>query len=171
MEDQAGNQKKERTKAAAKRSAKLVKVNRERDAFAVAGPTARPSARNSVQSVYSISEDTAFSVREILANCGHPIQEIFRKVIIPKLYAKEVKVITSRGKVQTLVVDNHDIQLKTALELAKMCGCYTADKSGGDRDSADGIAQFDASGVSNDELMAIIKLASNIREKNSVRQS
>lgn len=171
MEDQVRNQKKERTKAAAKPSAKLIKVKPERDAFAVTGPTARLSARNSVQSVYSITGDTAFSVREILANCGHPIQEIFRKIIIPKLYAKEVKVITSRGKVETLVVDNHDIQLKTALELAKMCGCYTAAKSGGDTDSTDGTAQFDLSGASDDELIAIIKLVSNIKEKNSVCQS
>lgn len=144
---------------------KIIRFASEREALAGTRPTAGLRAGG------SITENTASSVREILANCNHPIEEIFRKFVIPKLYAKEIKVVTRRGKVETLVVDNHDIQLKTALELAKMCGCYTADKSGGDTDSADGIAQFDASGVSNDELMAIIKLASNIREKNSVCQS
>lgn len=119
----------------------------------------------------SITENTASSVREILANCKHTIEEILRNFVIPKLYAKEIKVITSRGKVETLVVDNHDIQLKTAVELAKMCGCYTAAKSDGDTDSTDQTAQADLSGASDDELIAIIKLASNIKERNSVGQN
>ncbi len=144
---------------------KIIRFASEREALARTEPTAGLGAGR------SITENTASSVREILANCNHPIEEIFRKFVIPKLYAKDIKFITSRGNVETLVVDNHDIQLKTALELAKMCGCYTADNSVGDTDSTDGTAQFDLSGVSNDELMAIIKLASNIKEKNPVCQS
>lgn len=144
---------------------KIIRFASEREALVGTKPTAglRPGR--------SITENTASSVREILANCNHPIEEIFRKVVIPKLYAKELKVITIRGKVETLIVENHDIQLKTALELAKMCGCYTAAKSDRDADSTDGTAQFDLSGVSNDELIAIIKLASNIKGENSVGQS
>ena len=144
---------------------KIIRFASERKALAGTEPTAGLNAGR------SITENTASSVREILANCNHPIEEIFRKFVIPKLYAKDIKVITSRGKVETLVVDNHDIQLKTALELAKMCGCYTAAKSEGDTDNTDGTAQFDLSGASDDELVAIIKLASNSKEKNPVRQS
>jgi hypothetical protein len=104
-------------------------------------------------------------------NCGHPIEEIFRKILIPKLYAKEIKVITSRGKTEIRVVDDRDIQLKIALERAKMCGCYTADESDGEKDSTGETSRFDFRDATEDEVDAILKILAGIRKRNSVGQS
>ena len=155
----------ERKKTAAKRRGKpTTRVGSERDALAGMGPAAGLGQRNSAQSVCSIAENTGSSVREILANCDHPIKEIIRKIFIPKLYAKETKFLINGGKVEIRVVDDHYIQLKTALELAKMCGCYAAEKV---EVNIDHTTPIDMTGASDDELKAILKIAAELKERNS----
>jgi hypothetical protein len=177
MEDVAKSQKKEPMKTAAKRSAKLIKPHRMREALTGTEEMARlievtGLSENSIKSILSPAANTPSSVREILANCGHPIEEIIRKVLIPKLHAKEIQVIKNRGKVETRVVDDHDIQLKTAIELAKMCGCDAANK--GDARVGDckptATLGFDMDGATNDELVSMIRIVCKIRERNSAGQ-
>ena len=172
MEDLAKSQKKEPMKTAAKRSAKLIKPNRKREALDGTETLARLSeltglSEKSLQAIVSPTANTPSSVREILANCGHPIEEIIRKILIPKLYAKEIQVIKNRGKVETRVVDNHDIQLKTAVALAKMCGCDAANKGDASLGNLDPTLKFDIDGATNDELVSILKIVCEIRARNS----
>ena len=157
----------ERKKTVAKRRRKLTRVGSEREALAGAGPTAGLSQHNSAQSVSSIVENTASSVREILANCDHPIEEIIRKIFIPKLYAKETKFIINAGKVEIRVVDDHYIQLKTALELAKMCGCYAAERVEMNIDQTNPI---DMRRASDDDLRTILEIAARIEKGDSAGQ-
>jgi len=157
----------ERKKTAAKRRGELTRVGSEREALAGAGPTAGLSQHNSAQSVCSIAENTASSVRDILANCGHPIEEIIRKILIPKLYAKETKLLINGGRVEIRVVDDHHIQLKTALELAKMCGCYSAEKVEVNIDQTNPI---DMRRASDDDLRTILEIAARIEKGNSAGQ-
>jgi hypothetical protein len=153
----------ERKKTAAKRRGKPATVGSEREALAGMGPTAGLGQHHSAQSVCSIADNTGSSVRDILANCDHPIEEIIRKIFIPKLYAKETKFLMNGGKVEIRVVDDHYIQLKTALELAKMCGCYAAEKV---EVNIDHTTPIDMTGASDDELKAILKIAAEIKERN-----
>ena len=172
MEDVAKSQKKEPMQTAAKRSAKLIKPHRVREALTGTEEMARlievtGLSENSIKSILSPAANTPSSVREILANCGHPIEEIIRKVLIPKLHAKEIQVIKNRGKVEARVVDNHDIQLKTAVALAKMCGCDAANKGDASLGNLDPTLKFDIDGATNDELLSILKIVCAIRERNS----
>lgn len=112
----------ERKKTTAKRKGRPITVISEHEALAGAASTAGLSLQNFAQSADSNLENTASSLREILANCGHPLEVIIRKLLIPKLYAKETKVFVIGGKIETRVTDDHNIQLKTAIELLKMCG-------------------------------------------------
>ena len=175
MEDVAKSQKKEPMKTAAKRSAKLIKPHRMREALTGTEEMARlievtGLSENSIKSILSPAANTPSSVREILANCGHPIEEIIRKILIPKLYAKEIQVIKNRGKVETRVVDNHDIQLKTAVALAKMCGCDAANKGDANQGNPEPAVYFDTHGATNDEFVSILKIVCEIRARNSARR-
>lgn len=172
MEDKVRNQKKERAKTAAKRRAALIKLSRKREALAGTEEMARLRevtglSENSLKAILSPTKNTPSSVREILANSGYPIEEIISKILIPKLYAKKIQVTSSRGKAETMVVDDHDVQLKTALELAKMSGCYVVyECDQGMGNTKPGI-DFDLTGATHEEYISIIRIVCAIKQRNS----
>jgi hypothetical protein len=102
-----------------------------------------------------------------LANCCYPIEEIIRKILIPKLHAKETKLFFTGGKVEARVVDDHQVQLKTALELAKMCGCYSAEKVEVNIDQTNPI---DMRRASDDDLRTVLEIAARIEKGHSAGQ-
>ncbi len=152
-----------RKKSAALRGGKLIRVSGACDALAGAGPTPGLNPRNSAQSVSSTMEDMAASVRKLLANCGNPIEEIIREVLIPKLRAKKTKFFIIAEKIETRVTDDHNIQLKTAVELLKMSGYYAAPKVEVNVDQTDPI---DMRSVSNDDIRAFLAIEARIKERN-----
>src|SRR3982074_3498976 len=106
----------ERKRTTAKRRGRRTSVISEHEALIGAASTAGLTQHNSAQLAYSVSENTPSSVREMLANCDHPTEAIIRKVLIPKLYAKETKYFVIDGKIETRVSDDNNIKLKAALE-------------------------------------------------------
>ncbi len=111
-------------------------------------------------------EDSALPVREILANCGHPIEEVIEKVLIPKLFAKKHIFLRNAGEIEVRIVDDHDIQLKACLALAKLCG-YSAEKVV--EVNVDQTNSINMSEASDHDLREILKIAS--RSKGSARES
>jgi len=154
----------QRKKTAAKGGGRLIGIGNDREALAGAGSIVGLSPHNSAQSVCSVVENTASSVRDILANCGHPIEEIIRHVLIPKLHAKKTKFFFTDGKVEARVVDDHHVQLKTALELAKMCGCYAAENV---EMNIDQTTPIDMRELSDDDLRAFLKITARFRTGDS----
>ncbi len=134
----------ERKNTVAKRRGKFITAGSEREPLTGANPDS--------------------SAREILANCGHPIEEIIREVFIPKLHAKKTKFFILGGKIETRVTDDHNIQLKTVVELLKMCGYYAAEKV---ELNIDQINPIDMRKASDDDLRAILKIAARIEKGNS----
>ena len=154
-----------RKKSGALRGGKLIRGSGGAcDALAGPGPTPSLNPGNSGQSVSPTMEDMAALVRNSLTNCGHPIEEIIREVFIPKLRAKETKFFIIGGKIETRVTDDHNIQLKTAVELLKMCGYYAAQKIEVNVDQTDPI---DMRSVSNDDIRAFLEIEARIKERNS----
>ena len=153
-----------RKKSAALRGEKLIRVSGACDALAGAGPTPGLNPSNSGQSVSSTMEDMVASVRKLLANCGNPIEEIIREVLIPKLRAKKTKFFVIGEKIETRVTDDHNIQLKAAVELLKMCGYYAAEKV---EVNIDQINPIDMRNVSDDDLRALLEASARIEKRNS----
>jgi hypothetical protein len=167
MEKKVRSKKIGRKKSAALRSGKLIRVSGGRDPLAGAGLTPDLSPRNSAQSASSTMEHMAASVRNFLARCGYPIEEIIREVLIPKLRAKKTKFLVIGRKIETRVTDDHNIQLKTAVELLKMGGYYAAEKV---EVNIDQINPIDMRNVSDDDIKALVKAAARLEMRNSASE-
>jgi hypothetical protein len=164
MGRKGGTKKIDGDKSVAKRSGKATNVSNEQQSPAMAGRIAGPSRHGSVQSADEFFENSVFNLREILAHCGHPIEEIINRVLIPKLSAKKPIFLRIGGQIEVRLVDDHDIQLKAALALAKLCS-YSAEKVA--EVNVDETNSIDVTRASDDEIRAILKIGTAITKRNS----
>lgn len=150
--------KKKRTyrKADRKRAVLVEKVDAGMT-FAEAAIAAGYSDKNPAQSAYQALKPIRPVVLNIIKDAGFPIEDIFKKHLLPKLEAKYTECFAHQGLVMDRV-DHEDthLQTKVALEIARMTGCYAPEKVEVDVEHT---YKVDLKNATDADLLKIISLA------------